>query len=188
MKIHIPARTVLFWAVCLLFSHRIDAVAAITAISVHELTHLTVLWAGGGRAIALTVTPLGLTIERSGLLSHWGECVLSLSAPLCNLLLALLYWHWELAEWAVAANLGYGLLNLLPIVPLDGGKALEALLSVRLCESFTQRIMGTVSAVTLFLLWLFAIAVALVLDGNLSLLFFCAGLFGQQMTPAPSNK
>ncbi len=177
MKLRIPAVTVLFWAICLFFSHRIDVAAAVTAVLVHELTHLIVLWSCGGRALSLTITPLGLTIERSGLLSHAGECILSLSAPLFNLLLALFYYRLGLADAAVAANLGYGLLNLLPILPLDGGKALSSLCALFLPAPMVNALIRTVSSITLLLFWVFSIAIALLPDSDLSLLIFSVGLF-----------
>ncbi|MBQ8382858.1 MAG: site-2 protease family protein [Clostridia bacterium] len=180
--------TLIYFALCLLFSHDMTLAAVCSAVLIHELTHLTVLWLAGGSATSLTVTPMGLSIERSGLLSHWGEILLSLSAPLANLLLAALYAYLRLDSCTVEVNLGFGLLNLLPIYPLDGGKALMALLSIRLERDKTEKIVSCISILVLLIFWLFAVAVALVLNGGLSMLLLSAGLFISIACVGTSNK
>lgn len=169
--------TLIYFALCLLFSHNLTLAAVSSAVLIHELTHLIVLWMTGGAATSLTVTPMGLSMERIGLLSHPEELLLSLSAPLANLLLAALYAHLTLDACTIEANLGFGLLNLLPIYPLDGGKALASLLSVRLDRDTTERIVSRVSMFFLLLFWLLAVAVALVTSGGLSMLLLSVGLF-----------
>lgn len=177
MKLNLSPMTLLYFAFCLLFSHELSLTAICSAVLIHELTHLLVLWLAGNRAKSLTVTPMGLSIERVGLLSHRGELLLSLSAPIVNLLLAALYLHFALDPCTVDANLSFGLLNLLPIYPLDGGKALSAALGMRLDKDKTERIVQTISMLFLIAYWMLAVAVALVLDGNLSMLILSVGLF-----------
>lgn len=177
MKLYLSPLTLLYFALGLLFSHELSLVAVCTAVLIHELTHLIVLWLAGGRAASLTITPMGLSIERIGLLSHRGELWLSLTAPIANLLLAALYTHFAFDPCTVEANLSFGLLNLLPIYPLDGGKALTALLSVRLDRDKVDRCVRGISLVFLVLFWLLAVAVALVLNGGLSMLMLSIGLF-----------
>ncbi|MBQ8288631.1 MAG: site-2 protease family protein [Clostridia bacterium] len=188
MKLHLSPLTLIYFALCLLFSHDMTLVAICSAVLIHELTHLTVLWLAGGSAALLTVTPMGLSIERIGLLSHRGEILLSLLAPVANLLLAALYAYLNLDPCAVEANLGFGLLNLLPIYPLDGGKALSSILSVRLERESTERIVSWVSMLFLLFFWLLAVAVALVLNGGLSMLILSVGLFLSVTDVGGSNK
>ncbi len=177
MKLHLSPLTLIYFAICLLLSHQLTLAAVCSAVFVHELVHLIVLWMAGGRAVSLTVTPMGLSIERAGLLSHIAEVILSLSAPVANLLLAAIYARFSLDPCTVEANLGFGLLNLLPILPLDGGKALKACLQRYLTPASAERTVRCVSSVCLLLLWLLAVASALVLDGSMSLLLFSVGLF-----------
>ena len=177
MRVNVSPITLLYFAVCLLFSHRLTVVAVCCAVLIHELTHLFVLWLMGGSAASLTVTPIGFSIERVGLLSHTQEIVLSLSAPMINLLLALGFGGATLDQCAVEANLGLGLLNLRPIYPLDGGKALRALLERFLSSDLASGIMQIISAIFMLILWLFSIAVCIVLNGSISTLLLVAGLF-----------
>ena len=177
MKIRLSPLTLLFFAIYLLTAHDLTLVSTISAIVIHELTHLIVLLLCNGRAVRLTITPLGLSIDRAGLLSHWNELWLSLSAPLMNLCLASLFGMCSLSKYAVYANLSFGLFNLLPIYPLDGAKALHALLCNRLSPSRSADICHWISLILLFILWLFSISLAFIPNGNLSLLLLSAALF-----------
>ena len=177
MKIHISPLTFLYFAVCLTCSHSLTVVAVCTAVLIHELTHLILLWWMGARASALTITPIGLSIERSGMLSHIEEVWLCLSAPLINLILAGGFAYFSLDRFTVEVNLCLGMINLLPIVPLDGGKALLAMLSHYASEEAARRIMGIVSAFFMLILWLLAVSICVVLNGSISLLLLVSGLF-----------
>ena len=177
MKLHLSPLTLLFFSIYLLVAHDLTLVATISAIVIHELTHLIVLLLCNGRAARLSITPLGLSIEREGLLSHWNEVWLSISAPLMNLVLSGLFLAGHVSMYAVYANLSFGLFNLLPIYPLDGAKALFAALSRWRSPDQAGGICRVISLLTLFLLWLFSIAFALFYDGNLSLLLLCSVMF-----------
>lgn len=188
MKLHLSPLTLLFFALYLLTAHDLTLVATVSAIVIHELTHLTVLVLCNGRAARLTISVLGLSIDREGLLSHWNEVWLSVSAPLMNLVLAGLFWVGGLSLYAVYANLSFGLFNLLPIYPLDGAKALYAFLS-NLCSPHRAiTICRSISLLTLFLLWLFSIAFALFSADNLSLLLLCGALFFSNASPDGFHK
>ncbi|MBR2132821.1 MAG: hypothetical protein IJ955_09890 [Oscillospiraceae bacterium] len=177
MKLNLSPLTLLFFALYLLTVHDLTLVYTVSAIIIHELTHLAVLYLCNGRAAKLTVTPIGLSIDRCGLLSHFQEALLSFSAPTVNLLLAGVFYVGNLSPFAVYANLTFGLFNLLPILPLDGAKGLHALLCLQLPAELAERIGKWISIVFLFFLWLFSIAIALFSDSNLSLLLLCAALF-----------
>lgn len=177
MKLHLSSLTLIYFALYVLFSHPVSLAAICTAVLIHELTHLIVLRLMGGAATSLTITPFGLSIDRVGLLSHWEEILLSLSAPIVNLLLAGLYSYLQMDSCTVESNLGFGLLNLLPIYPLDGGAALKALLSVFLDRETSERLTRWGSMLFLLLFWLLAVAVALILNGGLSMLLLSVGLF-----------
>ena len=177
MKIRLSPLTLLFFAIYLLTAHDLTLISTVSAIVIHELTHLIVLLICNGRPARLTITPLGLSIEREGLLSHWDEVWLSLSAPLMNLLLAGLFWIWGLSSFAVYANLSFGLFNLLPIYPLDGAKALYALLCRSLLQIQAEGICRSISLIFLLFLWLLSIGLAIYTNGNLSLLLLSSALF-----------
>lgn len=188
MKLYLSPLTLLLAAFSLLLWHDLSLLALLTAILIHELTHTTVLWICGGSVTSLAITPLGITIERVGLLSHRGEILLSLSAPLMNLLLAGVYCLLGLPPFAVSANLALGLLNLLPIYPLDGGKALSAVLFHFLTPDTAQRISRAVSMISLTVFWLISVAIAILTGENLSPLFFSVALFAASVDSNCSHK
>lgn len=188
MKVQLSPLTLLFFALYLLMEHDLTLVASLSAIMIHELIHLMVLHICKGRATRLTVTPLGLSIHRIGLLSYGQEMALSLSAPLGNLLLAGIFAGFRLNFCAVTANLSFGLLNLLPIYPLDGAKALRAVLSRHLQLAKTEWLCHMVSMACLLLLWLLSVGIALLPGENLSPLILCVALFSANLSLSDSPK
>lgn len=153
-------------------------VATFSAVLIHEAAHLTLIALCGCSVEGIEVTPMGLSIRRTGITGHLQDLAIHLAGPLANFLLASV-WIGSIGidTLPAAANLFFGLLNLLPIDALDGAKALTALLACKLDERACRRVVRWVSDCTLFLLWLFACAELLMLDGSPSLLFFCIGLF-----------
>ncbi len=182
MKIRISPFTYLFYAILLLFCHDQTVVAGISAVAIHEAAHLCVIALCGCSVDSIELTPIGLTIHRTGLTGHFQDFAINFAGPLANLSVAAI---WSLTALSgtlpVASNLFFGLLNLLPITALDGGNALSALLSLRLTEMRSRRICRVLSDIALLLLWMLSAAELLMLDGSPSLLFFGVGLFIAQI-------
>ncbi len=117
-----------FWVLTAWFTAvngwRLTAVLLGMAI-VHEAGHWLVLKAAGGRAAGLRIGILGavMEVDSSGL-SYGKELLVVLAGPAANLLTAAVCAAAE-AETAAGAGLILGCFNLLPIRPLDGGRALE---------------------------------------------------------------
>ena len=95
------------------------------AAAVHELGHWAALRLLGARVLTLRVSALGAVMTTDGRLSYGGELLAVLAGPAANLLsaagLTALGPEWETA---VGAPLILGIFNLLPVRPLDGGRAL----------------------------------------------------------------
>ena len=102
------------------------------ASAVHELGHWAVLRALGAEVTGFRLSALGAVLETdSGRLSYGGELAAVLAGPGANLLAALALTALGKGCWpaAVGANLVLCVFNLLPIRPLDGGRALWLLAS-----------------------------------------------------------
>jgi len=108
----------------------------------HELGHAVVALAKGRRVYRITLYGLAAAARRSGGPSHPREQVaISVAGPLSHLLIAsLLYTAWNLlptdneplrvaAGFPAFSNFTVGLLNLVPVSPLDGGRAARALIA-----------------------------------------------------------
>ena len=104
----------------------------LAAAAVHELGHCLVLRAAGARITGLRVGVFGAVLETdSARLSYPRELAALLAGPGANLLCAAALSLAGGGRWnvAVGANLVLCGFNLLPIRPLDGGRALYLLVS-----------------------------------------------------------
>lgn len=98
-------------------------IAAVFAALWHEGCHYLAVRLSGGQAVGLRVGHLGAVMEVRGLLPKQ-ELVCALAGPMGSLfLLAFVRW---LPRTAICAGF-QGLYNLLPIFPLDGGRAVRCL-------------------------------------------------------------
>ena len=98
----------------------------------HEAGHWAAVVFLRGRVQALRLTAVGAEMELDPCrpLSYGREFIVALAGPAVNLLMACIsIWN----GWFLFAgiNLCFGLLNLLPISPLDGGRALSSALNAR---------------------------------------------------------
>ncbi len=131
------------------------------AALLHEGGHLAALWLLGGRMERLSLRLTGAEIGyRSERLSYGGEVLLALAGPGMNLLCACLCaiftrsWPDPRLYRFIGCHLTLALFNLLPALPLDGGRVLKALLEYRwpfMGEAVARAISGGVG---LFLLLL----------------------------------
>ena len=118
----------------------------LAACVLHELGHIVAAAAFGGRVEKLSLTAVGAEL-RMGYprpLGYGRDSLVALAGPAANLLfgaLALL-WGWGLAA---ALTLAVGAFNLLPILPLDGGRVLYGLLAGRLDPDWAERLMTALS-------------------------------------------
>lgn len=112
------------------------------AMLLHELGHVLVARVTGVSIYGLEITPLGcaLHLDRDLPIHPARECVVALAGPGMSLLTAMLwvfldrYRVFPCAWWErfISVNLLLAGANLLPALPLDGGRGLRALLSLGL--------------------------------------------------------
>jgi len=138
----------------------------LAAAALHELGHYLVLRQSGVSVTALRMTAFGMEMRlEGGGLSYGRELTAVLAGPSVNFLCGLLsslaarqFCRPELYTFA-GANLILGGFNLLPIRPLDGGRALELLtfwILGPMAGETLCRVVGLASALALgsWLLWL----------------------------------
>lgn len=123
----------------------IAAVAVFASVLLHELGHALAYRMRGGSAEVLLYGMGGVTISRREEPFRTGERVFTaLAGPIAGLLFGgLVYVGTRLhplvpkstaeftADWLLWVNVGWGVFNLLPILPMDGGHVLESLLGIR---------------------------------------------------------
>lgn len=107
---------------------------ALLACVLHEWGHYTAVKLMGGQVSCLRLTPVGgeMILFRRHILSYGRELFTVLAGPGVNIGMAILLANFLTDEWAMlfaGLNLVIGFFNLMPVYPLDGGRALRLLLT-----------------------------------------------------------
>lgn len=178
--------TPLFALYMLLGGHGQLLLMAMGSILLHELGHALCAVLCGQPPLELEITPLGclLRLEDEAALPSVKRLLTILAGPLTTALLCLLALRLtgagllarEMGRLLLTANAALLVLNLVPAMPLDGGRMLALVLGLLLPAATVRRVMrGVSTAAGLVLIGLNA-AVCLRYGGwNLSLM--CAGCF-----------
>ncbi|MEN6348563.1 MAG: M50 family metallopeptidase [Syntrophomonas sp.] len=114
-----------------------EIIAILSAVLIHEIAHTVVALMLDIRIREIELLPFGgqATIEDFTGLEPDKEIYMALAGPFISLSLAALFyflgqktfgWH---TDFFINVNLALGLFNLLPALPLDGGRILRGLLS-----------------------------------------------------------
>lgn len=115
---------------------------SLTAL-IHETGHAIAAEKAGYKLNKITLTPFG-AIAKGNIegLKFYDELKIALAGPLVNLAIGLLFvafWWifpevYAFTDVAAEANFAMALINLIPAYPLDGGRVLSALLSIKFGE------------------------------------------------------
>ncbi len=112
------------------------------ACVVHELGHVAAARCFGGKVEQLSLTAVGaeLSFSYRAPLTYGRDSLVALAGPGANLLLGGLF-YWQGRHLPAVLSLGLGVFNLLPILPLDGGRVLYSLLAERLDPDWADRLL-----------------------------------------------
>ena len=135
-QIRISGAAILWLALLLLILPLPWIVAAIVAAAFHEICHILAIRLCGGSIHDLKIGQRGASMGVAAL-CPWQELVCALAGPLGSFLLILTA---DLFPRLAVCALFHGVYNLLPIYPMDGGRALHCILTMLL----GQRRAGTV--------------------------------------------
>lgn len=156
-QIRISAGFLLLSALVIFFDNVGLVSACIPVIVVHELGHAAAMRCFGASPVRLNATASGLSLDYNGRISGFAELVAALAGPAAGLTLAVVCSRagkiLDNDNLLLCAGLGViiNFFNLLPCLPLDGGRALHGAFSgYRMGEKF-------VSALS----WITAVAVTI---------------------------
>ena len=153
------------------------AAVIIAAAVLHELGHAAAAWGWGVPIKTLRLDLFGARMELGGMLSYGDELAVAAGGPLVNLLSAALVL--PLCTGGdfgggvglfCAASLCLGVLNLMPVQSLDGGRMLNALLSLWLGAEVGEGVVKLTTGLFLGGLWLLSVY-ALLRAGHMLTLF-----------------
>lgn len=146
----------------------------------HEMWHIIVLKAVGSKIKNLSAIGVGISLK-SGMLSYRQELAVALAGPLASFFMFIVFLPFALKNeytmFCCFCNLIIFLINILPVFPLDGGRALYFFMCQRFMPESASKI--TKALTVIFLLPLFVLSVIILIKTgyNLSLLLICLYLF-----------
>ena len=149
--------------------------AVFAAVVVHELGHIAALSLLGFRIKGIELEPAGLKINYAGSSGVSKEILSALAGPMAGMffsaILLLIFKDYKLSA---DISVIYSLFNLLPIMPLDGGRALKSYLDFTLELDKAEKLGFTVSTVFSMLIAVAGLAMMMAGEGGG---MFAAGLW-----------
>lgn len=139
----------ILWSLLLLTLPLGLLLAAVAAALFHELCHGAAIRLLGGQVHGLTIGAGGMEMETAPM-TPGREFICTLAGPMGSFVLVLLYPYAPLLSLCALVQ---GCFNLLPLYPLDGGRAVRCVLELAGVETW----MGFIEAVTLVALLILAI-------------------------------
>lgn len=159
ISITISGGAVLLMGVLYFLLKPIELAALLGAAAVHELGHLAALALLGAEIQSISMEACGLNIHCGTLDGPFEKCFAALAGPAAGVGL---FFILRGAGFALAAELSLwlSLINLLPVLPLDGGRALQAVLE-RMCGDYvayrTLEVLGFLFPLSIMTLGLIAL-------------------------------
>ncbi len=151
-----------YWITALLLlTFPLDWILAVTFAAVfHEICHILMVLLMKGSIVKIRVHPSGCEIDACRM-GQWQQFVSILAGPLGSFSLLVLC---RMVPKIAICGLLQGLYNMIPVLPLDGGRLLRLLLQ-RACPQQAEKIMDFIAiascvAFDLFAIW-FYIAVSM---------------------------
>ncbi|MBR0276934.1 MAG: site-2 protease family protein [Clostridia bacterium] len=147
----------------------------------HEAAHIFVTFKTGEKISKVEILPFGITamLDDYGIKKTGNEIKIALAGPALNFLLAYLAYGFYKGNWRdflISSNIIMGTFNLLPAMPLDGGRILKALLSAKYGHIKASSFVIKITIVTACAVGVLGILALYVSKFNFSLLLICAFL------------
>ncbi len=196
LRVKISPLVFLGAAVMVAVGKGVPLISYFVAVVLHEMTHAEVARRRGYSLVQVKIMPYGasLTGAFEGM-SCKDEFLIALAGPMCNIglgvLCTALWWvapsTYFFTETFVLANVFTALTNLLPIFPLDGGRALLAVMSRKLPRQRAYRIVRLFGVIAC-LLFLALFALSLLYGVNLSFVLMAIFVLGGTLVPDKNSK
>ena len=146
----------------------------VASLVLHELAHMVVAWGFGGKVDGVRLRTVGLTAWVRGLekLAAWKRYAVYLAGPCANALLALVAWLLHNQD-AFIINMVLCVFNLLPVLPLDGGRLAQIFLGNRIGAMRANQVLLKIGPLAGLALMCLGLVQVILFPWNISLV--CAG-------------
>ncbi len=135
-----------FWAVFSLLDNEGILPIFVLAAMLHELGHIAAIYLCGGVVASLTLSAGGAVLRQASVLPSERLVAVSLAGPAAGVAAA-----WAACQFGwltfAGANLLLSMFNCLPVLPLDGGCALLALMQLAGCPARAEQLLVVASYV-----------------------------------------
>lgn len=156
---------------------RENYILAVLFSALHETGHILALLFFGRKPTSITLGIMGIRIEMNdAMLLYHQECVIALSGPVINLVLAIIFAFTDISGLPFAVNTGLFLVNILPVKTLDGGRFIYNLLLLRTDEEKAGKTINILEIITAVMLVVVMIVSLVTGCANTSFVFFSVTL------------
>ena len=152
-----PGFLLLISALCIFTSGEFLAAAAL-AIVIHEMGHFAAIKLCGGKIKKIYMQTAGFAIEYGGILSYRKEAIAAVSGPIASAALAVSMSYLaksaqsEFLYLLSGISFSFAVFNILPVLPLDGGRAAFAVIAGKFDIFTAERILCILSCAVAFVL------------------------------------
>ena len=140
----------------------------LSAVVVHEAGHVLCAVLLKRKITEVKIEPFGARISLGEDISYGQEFLIALSGPAASFLLFLVMRRGSIAD----VSLFLGLINLLPVATLDGGRATECAVSFFFDPQTAAQVINVCGKLCAIAIWLISVYLVLRYDGGFGLLVF----------------
>ena len=147
---------------------------------IHELGHLYMGLLLGLKPKSLKIMPFGVSIlfetYKTKKQTQTKKMFIAIAGPVVNIIIAIVGWLFEWQVEIIYANILIAIFNLLPIYPLDGGRIINAILSMKLKQERVIKYILKISNISIIILTIIA-SIGILYLKNIAIIFIIAYLW-----------